>query len=250
MAWAFLHCINVKYLHSEKVLFTVLVAAGFLSSAGQTFIQHSQSICDLVTSDVTCNDVVAQLFDEPVLDTFFLLYSSFLSLIASLFSIIVFSCQLLELKQRGRELCSPLIYTLINLSFVVWAIARSYSEWHEVALSFEQSAQDDFVIYQYQSFLITATLLIISQLLILIQINKKRSALTYIALFVAIDFVAFWLISNIHTIAPKFHSVTHLELNVSSTLSSILGPLIYWYFMALVLVFICSTMVNRAEQSN
>jgi len=249
MVWAFLRRFSSERLLSQKKLFLVLISAGFLMSFGQTYVQHSQSICDLITSDYVCSDIVEQLFDRAILDTLFLLYSSFLSLLPSLFSIVVFACQLLELRNRGQEICSAAIYSLINLSFLIWAVARSYSEWHEVALSFEASAASDFAIYRYQSFLITATMLVISQILILIQINKDRSILLYLSLFVVVDIVSFWFVTNIHNIAPKFHPFTHLEFNASSSVSVILGPLIYWYFIAIIIIFSYATIVNKAGSS-
>lgn len=247
MIWAFLHCFSINNLLSQKKLFLTLVAAGFVLSFGQTYVQHSQSICDLITSDYICSDIVELLFDQAVLDTLFLLYSSFLSLLPSLFSIIVFACQLLELRNRNQEICSAVIYSLINISFLVWAVARSYSEWHEVALSFEGDAASDFAIYRYDSFLITATMLIISQILILIKIGKSKSILSYFSLFVVVDIVSFWFVANIHDIAPKFHSAAHMEISSFSHMSEILAPLIYWYFMAMIILFAYTIIVSRVD---
>jgi len=245
MIWAFLSCFSIKHLLSQKAQFLVLIAAGFLLSFGQTYVQHSQSICDLITSDYTCSDIVELLFDRAVLDTLFLLYSSFLSLLPSLFSIIVFACQLLELRNRGQEICSVVIYSLINISFLVWAVARSYSEWHEVALSFEGSAASDFAVYRYDSFLLTATMLIISQILILIQIGKSRNILIYFSLFIVVDIVSFWFATNIHDIASNFHSVAHSQISKLNSMSTILAPFIYWYFMAMIIIFAYAIIVSR-----
>lgn len=246
MVWAFLRCFSIKHLLYQKEQFLVLIAAGFLLSFGQTYVQHSQSICDLITSNYICSDIAERLFDRPILDSLFLLYSSFLSLLPSLFSIIVFACQLMELRNRGKEICSAVIYSLINISFLFWAVARSYSEWHEVALSFEESATNDFAIYRYDSFLITATMLVVSQILILIQIGMSRSIFLYFSLFVAIDVISFWFVTNIHVIASKFHSITHAEFRELSNVSIILGPLIYWYFIAIMIIFAYVTTVNKA----
>ena len=248
MVWAFLRCFSIQHLLYQKTSFFILIAAGFLLSFSQTYVQHSQSICDLVVNDdYVCNDIVERLFDQAILDTLFLLYSSFLSLIPSLFSIIVFACQLLELRNRGHEICSAAIYSLINLSFIVWAVARSYSEWHEVALSFEIKAISDFTIFRYQSFLITATMLVISQIIILIQVAKSKSILRYFGLFIIVDAVSFWLATNIHKIAPNFHSITHSEPSQSNILPVIVGPLIYCYFIAIIIVFIYVTIVNKVR---
>jgi len=245
MVWAFLRCVQIERLLPQKKLFLILMSAGFLLSFSQTYVQHSQSICDLVTSDYICNDIVERLFDRSIFDTLFLLYTSFLSLIPSLFSIIVFACQLLELRNRGQEICSAVIYSTINISFLIWAVSRSYSEWHEVALSFDKGANSDFAIYRYQSFLITATMLIISQILILIQTGRNRNALSYLSLFLIVNSVSFWLVTNIHVIALKFHSIAHIEFSTSNSVSLVLGPLIYLYLIAIVIIFTYTTIVSK-----
>ncbi len=245
MVWAFLHHVSLTNLLRQRSLFFALVAAGFLSSAGQTYVQHAQSICDLVISDYVCNDIVEQLFDRESSHIIFAIYTSFLSLIPSLFSIVIFTCQLLELRNRGFEICSPLTYLLINSSYVIWAVARSYSEWHEVALSFEASALNDFAIYQYQSSLMIATMLLVSQILILLQIGKDKAVLMYLGFFVAMDIAAFWLATNIQHVAVKLHSFDHLNFDQIDYHSVIVGPLFYLNFMAVIIVFTYATIVKK-----
>lgn len=248
--WAFLSCISCEHLRSHKSLIFILIAAGFVSMFGQTYIQHTQSICDLSTSNYACNDVVDRLFNNASLDRFFLLFTSFLSLLASLSCVVVFACQLLDVKNRKREILSPLIYSLINMSFIVWAVFRAYSEWHEVSLSFTPAALTEFVIHQYQSFLMIISILIISQILVLIQVSRRKAVWVYSLVFIITDLCGFWLATNIHTIAPKFHSVNHLNFSQTNSISIVLGPLVYWYFLAMIIVFVFFNIVNKVRRDH
>ena len=250
MVWALMRVISVENLRQQKELFWLLVSAGFVSSLGQTYVQHSQSICDLVVSDHLCNDIIDEIFSDAGLYKVFLIYSSFLSFLSTLLSIVIFVCQLLELRNRGREIGPPLIYALLNSSYLFWAVARSYSEWHEVALSFDTNALTDFAIYQYQSSLMVVTMLVISQIFILIQVGRNRAVWLYAMFFAVLDGGAFLLANNIQWIAPKLHAFDHTNFANMNYQSVIVGPLLYLYLMAIVVVFIYFVVANKVDNKS
>jgi len=247
MLWVFLRSASFEQLLSQKWLFWAMVSAGFVSSLAQTYIQHAQSICDFVSTNYVCNDIVERLFTSEGLDTLFFLYSSLLSALGSLLSIVVFVCQLLDIRNRASEICPPIIYALINGSYALWAVARSYSEWHETALSFEAKALSDFEVYQYQSSLMIITMLIVSQILVLVQVGRNQAIWVYLAFFAIVDICLLWFASNIQNIAPKLHSFDHTNFADIDYLPVIVGPIFYLYFIGILVMFFYATVYNKTR---
>ena len=247
-------------IYHRRILLCLIVGL-VLVGVIQSVLQQAQGVCDLAVDADGCVEIKEILINEPELLSIYNGYGLFLTLLGSCFTSILLSCQLLELKDRHKQIFSTGCYAIVNLTLLFWAVLTAYSEWHLVYASQTPESVTTSTANPkvYSSFLMVYSMLITSQLLIGAQIYRSKPsdsqllrACVATVVFLIADGAAMMVGSNIQIVASLIHGVNHSLSGheVSQNNSALINLFVFVSLVCVYLLFIGAHQIKKLQTNS